>query len=103
MCIYYDEKISEETGNRTNTANHLLKAETMAMTLDEVFKKDFDRNFQESTQSIEPTIAAEVGDTTAFSLNLAGNYSLQHKMALTDDKSCWAIAVNNEGKEDVVI
>lgn len=52
MCIYFDENISEETGNFTNSPEQPLQSTTMEKTLEEMFKADFDRNFRE-TASIE--------------------------------------------------
>ncbi len=42
-------------------------------------------------------------DSVAFSTNFAGNYSLQQKMTLTETTPYWAITVNNQGKEAVVM
>ena len=52
MCIYYDENISEETGDFTNSPEQPLQSTTMEKTLKEMFKADFDRNFRE-TSTIE--------------------------------------------------
>ena len=52
MCIYYDENISEETGNFTNSPEQPLQSAIMEKTLEEMFKADFDRNFRE-TATIE--------------------------------------------------